>query len=421
MSGNLLAAVIGVVNMALTARMLGVDVFGVFVLITSYVAILNRLLSFQTWQAVIKYGAHAISEGNTDRLKQLVKFSVLLDIGSAIGGVVIGFYAASYIAGLLDLNANQTSLMRIYSLIILTYMIGMPTGILRLYNRYHTLAFQGVFSGCLMLMGLLIVWFYKGGLGSVLGVYAFAQVAANILLLTNGWRVLKQEGFGRIWGVSLRSIRSANAGILEFIFFTNIESSVKILRELDVFIIKLLLSAEAVGIYRIARRLGDTVAIAIDPFFQAIYPELAKAFAEKNIANFKTLMVRSSIMVGGFAFVVFIGFVILGQIFINIVFGPAFAQAYPIAVLCILSMVVWALAQPLAPALYALGHLRHVYYVHLATALIYLALLYGMIIQWGIWGAALALLIFYMLWAISMAAICNQKINKGLDYDSSIG
>lgn len=411
-SGNFLAALIGLANMALTARILGIDVFGVFVLITSYVAILIRLLNFQTWQALIKYGAHAIADHKSGQLKQLVKFCTLLDLSSAIGGAIVGIAAAPFVAGLLHLNAQQETFLILYSIIIASSLAGVPTGVLRLFNRYHTLAFQGTFSACLALAGLSAVWFYKGGLGAVLLTYAIAQIAGNMFLLINGWRALRLEGFHQIWASRLQGIRAQNAGIVGFIFYTNIESSVKILRELDVFIIKLLLSAEAVGIYRVARRLGDTMAIAIDPFFQAIYPELARFAAEKNMQGFKTLMLRSSLLVGGFSFVVFLGFLALGQWFINLVFGPEYAQAYPLAVICILAMVVWALAQPLSPALYTLGHLRHVYYVHLITALSYLALLYAMTFQWGILGAALALLVFYMLWALSMAVICYKKIHK---------
>lgn len=413
-SGNFLAALIGLVNMALTARVLGVGVFGIFVLITSYVAIVNRLLNFQTWQALIKYGAHAIAENKTSRFKQLIKFCTMLDLGSALGGAALGVMAAPFIAGLLHFSPDQKSLLVLYPLVIVSALTGVPTGVLRLFNRYHTLAFQGTFSACLALFGLLAVWFFKGGLEAVLLTYAAAQISGNMFLLINGWRALGREGFHHIPACPLKDLRLHNSGILEFIFFTNIESSVKILRDLDVFIIKFMLSTEAVGIYRVARRLGDTMAIAIDPFFQAIYPELARFVAEKNMEGFKTLMLRSSALVGGFSFVVFLGFLVMGQWFINIVFGPAFSQAYPVAAICILAMVIWALAQPLSPALYTLGHLRHVYYVHLVTAISYLVLLYTMIVQWDILGAALALLTFYMLWALSMTAICYRKIHKDL-------
>lgn len=412
-SGNFLAALLGLANMALTARILGLSDFGIFVLITTYAAIIERLASFQTWQGLIRYGTSKLTENKPDQFCQLVKFSTILDIGGAIGGAAIGFILAPLVGQWMNMSTNETHLMALFSLILVTRISGMPTAVLRIHNRYHALSFQNVLSSLITLIGLAYVWAIHGGeLIYVLCVYAISQTVGNIYLLGNGLKALRDFKFHDVWKTPLTHILDNNPGFLKFVIVTSVESCIKIIRQLDVFIIKYLLTAEAVAIYRVARRLADTLTLAIDPFFQAIYPELSRLHAEKKQAEFEKLMKRSSLFIGGGVFIIFLGFLALGPLFIHIVFGPAFADAYPIASICILSMVIWAVAQPLSPALYTFGALSWIFNIHLSTAILYVVMLYFMLIQWGVLGAAIALLIFFMLWSGSMAIAFGKNRAK---------
>lgn len=401
-SGNFLAAAIGFINVALSARILGVELFGIFVLITTYAAIIDRLVNFQVWQSLIRYGSQAIANKDNERFRRLIKFSGILDLGSALSGAAVGVILAPVVGALMGFDNQQILLLALFNLVTVTHWAGVPTAILRLYNRYRTLALQNTVSALIALIGLLIVWFHGGDLVGVILIYGISQICGNVFLVFNGLKVLHKSEAKGFASVPLDGVRAENPGILKFIVYTNIESSVKILRQLDVFIIKYLLSSEAVGFYRIARRLADMLTMAIDPFFHAIYPELTRLFAARDKARFEELMWRSSLLVGSGAVVALAGFIVCGEWFISAVFGADFANAYTVVVICIGAMVVWAMAQPLSPALYAIGYVNVGYYIHLLTAVLYLGLLYIMSIKWQIIGAALALLIFFFLWATSM-------------------
>ena len=57
LSGGLLVSILGVVSVVLVARQLGPEIFGVFALFTSTVLVVDRLVNFQSWQAVVRYGS----------------------------------------------------------------------------------------------------------------------------------------------------------------------------------------------------------------------------------------------------------------------------------------------------------------------------------------------------------------------------
>ena len=89
LSGNLVSVLFDFVSLVVTARALGPTWFGVFVLIQTYVLVVDNLVNFQSWQAVIKYGADTLDEGDPDHFKSLIKFGTILDIASAIIATVI--------------------------------------------------------------------------------------------------------------------------------------------------------------------------------------------------------------------------------------------------------------------------------------------------------------------------------------------
>ncbi len=60
------------------------------VLINAFALAIGEVAKFQSWQAVLHYGAKPLSEGRLGDFQQVVKLSLLLDVLSAIAGVAIG-------------------------------------------------------------------------------------------------------------------------------------------------------------------------------------------------------------------------------------------------------------------------------------------------------------------------------------------
>ena len=56
-SGNLWVSILGLASFALTAKALGTEQFGLLVLVTTYVLLIDKLVNFQAWRALIKFGS----------------------------------------------------------------------------------------------------------------------------------------------------------------------------------------------------------------------------------------------------------------------------------------------------------------------------------------------------------------------------
>ena len=124
-------ACLGLIYLVLTTRALGASGFGILVLVQTYVNVVDRLVSFQTWQALIKYGAEAVEEPVQDRFKGMVKTGTLLDVSSAILGAVIAAPAVFWIGPWLGWDGEIIRMAAWYSVSILFHLSSTPMAIIQ--------------------------------------------------------------------------------------------------------------------------------------------------------------------------------------------------------------------------------------------------------------------------------------------------
>jgi O-antigen/teichoic acid export membrane protein len=177
LSGTAIATALGLGGTVLKARALGPELFGVLAVIAAYVAIMERLATFQPGLALIKYGAEALRQDRPDEFMGLVKVSILLDLIGAVSGMVIavlgalvladrwGWYGTPNAGGGVSGPDSQISYMAaVLSTGIAFSLTGTPNGVLRLLDRFHMLTVQMVLTASLALVGTTIVYIAGGGL-----------------------------------------------------------------------------------------------------------------------------------------------------------------------------------------------------------------------------------------------------------------
>ena len=399
LSGNMIAWILGLITFAITARILGPTQFGIFVLITTYVTIVDKILNFQSWQALIKYGAEVLEKKNNDSFKSIVKFCTLLDVATAVLGTIVSIMAASWVGQWLSWESETVLMAAIYSFVILFNISGTPTGLLRLFNRFRLFAVQNIVTATIKFVGILIIYFTGANLWFVLILWMITTILGQLLLFGLGWRELHKRGFERTSMAPIRDISTQHPGIWEFVLTTNLNSSIRLgSRELDTMLVGGFVGVEGAGLYKIAKQIAAIPAMLSDPLYQAIYPDLSRLWARGEIKTFKQLLLRSGLVAGGGATVIWLGVVLLGSFFIQIVFGAEFVPAQPVLVWYMLAMVIAIYGFPLQPAMLSMGQPKTTFWVHLLSTIAYFPLLV-IFIEWiGLVGAGIAYVCYYLLW-----------------------
>ncbi len=293
--GDTVSAVLGVLTFAVTARALGTEALGMLVLIDAYVRIVDKLVNFQSWQFMIKYGSDALEKKETGGFKALVKFGTLVDGSTALAGCAASLALAGAIGRWQHWPPDMVGCALIYSAIIVFDVSGVPTGILRIFDKFKLFSIQKSICASVKFFGVVYAGMRGYGFKGFLWVWMLTEIVDYVSLTIMAWIELHKRGFTRIWAEPLKGITRRYPGIWNFLISTNLTGSVKVgFRELDVLMVGKFLGLTNVSLYKLAKKICASLDRLTNPLYQSLYPELTRLWAKRNYADFKHIVKKWS-------------------------------------------------------------------------------------------------------------------------------
>ena len=176
--GRSLNGIFNLTAMTLIVRTVGLEMFGLLVLIHAFTSTISDLAKFQSWQAVLRYGTPALEQGRELDFRRLVKLTVLLDLGSTLLGVVVAILVVPLLAPRLGLSAEWIPAVQLYAISIFFMVTATPTGLLRLFDRFDLLSVSNAMGSVVRVVGALWI-FARGGSLELLLVIWFASTMTS--------------------------------------------------------------------------------------------------------------------------------------------------------------------------------------------------------------------------------------------------
>lgn len=413
LTGNIGASALGMLSLALTARALGADRLGLLVLITTYVLVVDRIINFQSWQALIKFGAEALSMDRKGDFNSILKFAFFLDVGTAISGSLIAASGSWIIGDFLDWNSDTVLMASAYSATILFHISGAPTGILHIFERFQLFSLITVAAAAIKLIGVSLAFFTEADLWVFVLVWGITDIFGNILLLGLALRELKRKSYGSLRHSSIDNISLRFPGIWRFVITTNLNASIRMTsREADVFVIGVLLSPASVGLYKIGKQVASVLGMLTDPLYQTIYPALSKLHAESNKRDFIKLARGSAFIAGSAAVTFYILLLLLANPLLVHVFGPEFVEAKSVMLWYAAAVVLAVASFPLSPMIIARGKPQILMWILVGSTAAYFMTLPLLIAAYEIDGAGIAYVCFYMCWIFASLAFIVRDMKN---------
>jgi len=386
-------ALMSLAFVSLAARTLGMEAFGLLSLVHGLVFGLSQIIRFQTWQAVVRFGAQALEADDPARLQRLLRFTTGLDAAAAIVGFSIIAFAIGPAGEWLSVPGEFHGVVRWYGLSIITMvMAATPLGVLRLLDRFDLISLQTTIAPAIRLLGTLMLFFSGGDLMDFLVVWFVAAVASRIVLLGMAWSQLRQRGLLRhFWRLP---DRDPEVGIWRFILSLNLSRGLFVSQpQIGLLLAGGLLGPAAAGVFRIAQQFSDVlIKPATKLLVPAIYPELAKLQSEQNHDQRRSMVLRMSLLVGGIAASVLIVLVVFGEVMITSFVGAEYAPAYTPMLWLALGGLISVIAFPLEPLLSSTGRTRQIVFAQLLATVLYLTLALILVNAHGLSGVAMATL-----------------------------
>ena len=141
-----IAAVCSLATLAMAGRGLGVLLFGMLILITSYTRAASGLAKFQSWQLIVRYGGQGLAAGNPEQFKSSTGFAAALDILSGVIGMIIAVALLPFIANLVGISQQYLWLAMLYCTLLPTMGAASPNGVLRTLDRFDLISWSSTLT-----------------------------------------------------------------------------------------------------------------------------------------------------------------------------------------------------------------------------------------------------------------------------------
>ena len=161
-------AVLSLGYLALATRALGLHGFGQFILCVTFAQAITGLASFQTWQAVVRWGQRQEEEADA------VGFALALDLLTVAAGAAAAALLLAFSGDWLPVAPELRGATFALTLVSLLAVRSTPTGILRLHNRYAQGAAADSVTSVVRLVGAGVAVLFAPAIASFILVWALA-------------------------------------------------------------------------------------------------------------------------------------------------------------------------------------------------------------------------------------------------------
>lgn len=312
--------------LAIAARTLGPHDMGVLVLAHAYAMTIAGVARFQSWQAVIRFGSPMIGADDKDGFKRLIRYTARIDALSAVAGIALAMIAAPLAARVFGWGEDVLRLIYAYAVAVPFLMGATPTGILRLFGKFKTLAAQMTAMPAARFAGSVGVALAGGGIEAFILVWIASAFVNGVSLWLIGWRELGDRGLApRLIG---DAPRPRDPAWLPFMLKTNGVSTLDLVNEsVPVLLVGGIAGSAAAGFFQLAQNVTNLLAHPTNMLNHATYPELARIEAEEGRRTMAVVAAKSAAMATAIAVPVILFFVLFREQIAVLVGGEAFRAA----------------------------------------------------------------------------------------------
>ncbi|HWI86478.1 MAG TPA: lipopolysaccharide biosynthesis protein [Sphingomonas sp.] len=412
LSGKLIGAVLSLVYLGMATRTLGPDAFGQFVLILGTGQAVGAIVSFSTWQVVVRYGMSHLQSGNGAALGRLLAFCLALDGGAAVVGCLLATMGVLLLGPHLGWDSRLSRDALLFCFAMVLSFRSTAVGILRLHDRFGIAAAADAVTPLARLIGAVIVVLVES---SVLG-FLIAWAAAEILTAAAHWVAAFRMTRAGLRPADWRGIAQAqrdNPGLWRFAVITNIGATLRAFSgQVSVLLVGLVAGPAAAGGYRLAFQLGRALAKLSDLLARSMFAEIARVHVVRTAQELRRLFRKSTrfSLVGGIVIVALL--LLIGKPALGLVAGEPYVADYPLLLMLGTAAALELGGTSFEPALMATGKARLALQLRLVSTIIQLGLLAALLPAYGVIGAAAATLAASFLGLVLFGAVAWRAIHR---------
>jgi len=415
MAGNFGAGLISFIAVALAARALGVETFGVLALVSTFIQAIERFVSFQSWQPIIRYGAALKDEGRDKDLKSLFKFGFLLDVAAAVAGFLIAVGLAVIGAEKFNWSTEIVSSLLLYSAALLLLITGSTTGVMRLAGRFREIAYFQVVAMTVRCALCAVGLWLKLGLFAFVAIWAFTHVLGAMLLVISCVRELKRLGCADFLAAPLDNLSTRFPSIWRFSILANLSLTVRSSsQQLDTLIVGALAGASGAGLYHIAKRIAKFAQTAGQQIQAVVFPDIARLWGLGDTVTFRADVARTEALLLVLCVLGVGATFLLADPVIALFAGPGYAAASDMLKVQIIAIAALIAGSVTRTALLCMGREATVFCLTSASTAIFFAAAFVAIPRIGAIGGNYAHAVSGVIYVVALWVAYRRALKRGV-------
>lgn len=411
LSGGVISGALMLVSTAIAARAMTTEKFGIFVLILTFVQLVERIARFESWQPLIKFASEIEARDAWEQLPRLYLYGLILDVAAACIAAGAAFAIAALFAPLFGFGDGYLGLVGICCIGTLFNITGMPTAALRLAGRFRTIAYSQLLAQPLRIVFALYCWYHHLGIQSFLIAWMAAQIAGALIFVRYGFAALRAQSIASPLTASPRHLVRDFPGFLSFAWSTNLSMTMRTMtQEADTLLVGGLAGPSAAGFYHVAKRTAKTAQQFGAQAQAVLYPDMARLWARREIRRLRALKFRVQLALGGIGFAAILTAIVFGEPIVHVALGGRYGDIAPLLVVQLVGVALIMNAAPSRSVLLSMGEPRLVLIIAGAGTAVFFASAFLLIPLEGAMGASLS----QILSAGTIAAWMNIACRRGL-------
>lgn len=356
LTGSMVVAVIMALSTIVAARALGPQAFGVFALVLTTGRICERLIRFESWQPLIRFGTQEEIEDDAKAMGELFLLGLLLDIACAFIAAAVMLAAGYLLLPVIGLDSSQYYLLMIFAPAIALNIRGMPTAALRLAGQFKLLAYFQLFSATVRLIMAGIAWALDASLPVFLAIWTAAQLIDTAAFGLLGARALGILKIANPLRASATGLTRRFPGFMTFAWSTNASSALRTLtHEADTLLVGALAGPTAAGVYHIAKRFAKVAQQVAAHVQTVLYPDLARMWARRRFDDVRSVKIKVQFALGAIGVLIIAATAAFGEAGVKWLFGPGFVMVYPLLLTQLVAVTLIMIAAPTRSTMLAMN------------------------------------------------------------------
>jgi O-antigen/teichoic acid export membrane protein len=403
--------ILSFVLMVLLARIMGVNDFGTYLFVWSWVQLLVILSVCGMDMGALRYLGTYAAEKKYKSFDTYKIFGLRIIFTSALLISLCGLFVLEILP---DFEPNLYYCFLIgFAVLPFMALIKFYQSILRVWGR----VIAGQFSeniirpGLQIILVILVVAIFQtiGALSAMITLLISTVIACVYTLImerkekhpedTENQTDLMPKGEWLHYGLTM-------------IFITG---SAVVLKQTGVIMLGILDGLEESGLFGAASRISYLTTFALTSVNMIIAPRIAGLYTKNNHAALQTLLNEAAIIIAAFTFVVV--FILgMGTEFLMGLFGEDFTGASTALRILLISQMIGALTGPVGYLMAMTGHHKQAAYIFFGAAILNIILNFILIPIYGVTGAAIASGLAMVFWNILSVifVIKNLKLNPSI-------